>query len=86
MLPASAVPVIIGVASLAAEEVVKDVGALGAIVSTVIDKAEEDDEVFPAASVAVPVNEYDPSLRVDEVIEKAPLLSAVAKPKSVEPL
>ena len=49
------------------------------------DKESEEADTFPDASVAVAVNEYDPSLRVDEVIEKAPLLSAVAEPKSVEP-
>ena len=35
MLPASAVPVIVGVVSLVVEEVVKDEGALGAEVSMV---------------------------------------------------
>ena len=86
MLSASAIPVIVGVASLVVEEVVRDDGALGAVVSTVIDKAEEELEVFPTESVAVVVNEYEPSLRADDVIEKAPLLAAVAEPKSVEPL
>ena len=86
MLPASAVPVIVGVVSLAEEVFDKDEGALGAVVSTVIDKTEEEAEVLPAASVEVAANEYEPSLREDEVIEKFPLLSAVAVPKSVEPL
>ena len=36
---------------------VKDDGALGAVVSTVIDKREDVDEVFPALSVAVAVKE-----------------------------
>ena len=55
---ASAVPVIVGVESFVKEEDVdKDVGASGAVASTVIDKAEEAEEVFPAASVAVAVNE-----------------------------
>ena len=53
---------------------------------TVIDNAEDKGDVFPAASVAVAVNEYEPSLRADEVIEKLPLLLAVAEPKSVDPL
>ena len=48
-----------------------------------IDKAEEEDEVLPAASVAIAVNEYELSLRVVDVIENAPLLSAVADPKLV---
>ena len=56
--PASAVPVIVGVESFVKEEDVdKDVGASGAVVSTVIDKAEDTEEVLPAASVAVAVNE-----------------------------
>ena len=55
--PASAVPVIVGVESLVDEDVDKDVGASGAVVSTVIDRAEEAEEVLPAASVAVAVSE-----------------------------
>ena len=55
--PASAVPVIVGVESFAEEAVDKDVGASGAVASTVIDKAEDAEEVLPAASVAVAVNE-----------------------------
>ena len=55
--PASAVPVIVGVESFAEEDVDKDVGASGAVVSTVIDRAEETEEVLPAASAAVAVNE-----------------------------
>ena len=86
MLLASAVPVIVGVVSFPREVFVKDEGALGAVVSTVIDKAVDDGEVLLAASVAVVVNEYEPSLRADEVIEKAPLLLAVVEPKSVEPV
>ena len=55
--PASAVPVIVGVESFAEEDVDKDIGASGAVVSTVIDKAEEAEDVFPAESAAVAVNE-----------------------------
>ena len=56
--PASAVPEIVGVESFVKEEDVdKDVGASGAVASTVIDKAEDAEEVLPAASVAVAVNE-----------------------------
>ncbi len=54
---ASAVPVIVGVESLVEEDVDKDVGASGAVASIVIDKAEEAEEVLPAESVAVAVNE-----------------------------
>ena len=57
----------------------------GAVASMVIDKEEEED-VLLAASVAVAVKEYVPSLRVEEVTEKAPLLSAVPEPKRVVPL
>ena len=56
--PASAVPVIVGVESFVKDEDVdKDVGASGAVASIVIDRAEEAEDVFPAASVAVAVNE-----------------------------
>ena len=58
MLPASAIPVIVGVVSfVVADSVASDVGALGAAVSTVMDKEEDSDEVLPAASVAVAVKE-----------------------------
>ena len=55
--PASAVPEIVGVVSLAAEEFDKDIGASGAVESIVIERPEEAEEVLPAASVAVAVNE-----------------------------
>ena len=54
---ASAVPEIVGVESLVDEDVDKDAGASGAVASMVIDKAEEAEEVLPAESVAVAVNE-----------------------------
>ena len=58
VLFASAVPVIVGVVSLVVvAAVVNDDGALGAVVSTVIDNAEEAEDVLPAASVAVAVME-----------------------------
>ena len=55
--PASAVPEIVGVESVAAEEVDKDVGASGTVVSIVIESPEEAEEVLPAESVAFAVNE-----------------------------
>ena len=55
--PASAVPEIVGVESLAAEEFDKDVGASGAVESIVIERPEEAEEILPAASVAFAVNE-----------------------------
>ena len=46
----------VGVVSLVVvAAVVNDDGALGAVVSNVIDKAEEAEEVLPAESVAVAV-------------------------------
>ena len=68
------------------ETVDSDVGALGEVVSIIMAKGVEVDEVLPAASVAVVVNEYVPSLRVEDVMEKVPLLSAVSDPKRVLPL
>ena len=55
--PASAVPEIIGVESLVKEEETIVGAASGAVASTVIDRAEEAEDVFPAESVAVAVNE-----------------------------
>ena len=54
--PASEVPIIVGVESLVKDEETIN-GASGAVASTVIDKAEDAEEVLPAASVAVAVNE-----------------------------
>ena len=55
VLPASAVPIIIGVVSLVVVSVVVNVGAAGAVVSTVMLSALDAAEIFPAASVAVTV-------------------------------
>ena len=55
-MPASALPVIVGVVSLVVVAVVvNDVGVPGAVVSTVIDNVEEESEVLLATSVAVAV-------------------------------
>ena len=49
--PASAVPVIVGVESFVTEEIeARAEGATGAIVSIVMDIAEDSGPVFPAAS------------------------------------
>ena len=54
--PASAVPEIVGVESFVkGEEIIN--GASGAVVSIVIDKLEEAEDVFPAESVAFAVSE-----------------------------
>ena len=54
--PASAVPEIIGVESLVNDEETIN-GASGAVASIVIESPEEAEEVLPAESVAVAVNE-----------------------------
>ena len=51
---ASAVPVIVGVELFVTEEeVAKEVGASGDVVSIVMDIEEDFDDIFPAVSVAV---------------------------------
>ena len=56
MLPASAVPSIVGVLILVKAISVVINGAAGAVVSTVIFSPADGTEVFPASSVAVTVN------------------------------
>ena len=53
VLPASAVPTIVGVLMLVNNVSVVITGASGAVVSIVKSSAVEADEVFPAASVAI---------------------------------
>ena len=55
VLPASAVPIIIGVVSLVVVSAVVNVGAAGAVVSIVMLSALDAAEIFPAASFAVTV-------------------------------
>ena len=51
---ASAVPVIVGVELfVVAEDVAKEVGASGALVSIVMDIDEDSEEILPAESVAL---------------------------------
>ena len=58
MESASAVPVIVGVELFVTEEeVAKEVGAFGAVVSIVKEIEEDFDEMLPAESVAVAFNE-----------------------------
>ena len=55
---ASALPVIVGVELFVIEEeVAKEEGALGAVVSIVIEIEADFDEIFPAESVEVAFNE-----------------------------
>ena len=84
----SAVPVIAGVLLFVlVEEVSKEVGASGAVVSIVMEIDEDIEEILPAVSVAVSVREYIPSSRSAEgVIVKAPSLLAIAVPISTSPL
>ena len=87
MLPASALPVIVGVVSfVVVDSVASEMGALGAAVSTVMDKEAEISEVLPAVSVAVVFKEYVPSISAEDVIEKSPFASAISEPNRVEPL
>ena len=59
---ASALPVIVGVESFVTEEeVAKEVGASGAVVSIVMEIDDDFDEILPAESVAVAFIEYSPS-------------------------
>ena len=53
--------------------VVNDIGAIGAVVSTIREKAVEACEVLPAASVAFAVIECVPSLSAVEGEKKNPL-------------
>ena len=56
MLPASAVPSIVGVLILVNAVAVVITGAAGAVVSIVIGSPVDGSDIFPAASVAVTVN------------------------------
>ena len=55
VLPASAIPSIVGVASFVSVVVVFIDGFAGAVASIVIDRASDAAEIFPASSVAVTV-------------------------------
>ena len=81
----SAVPVSVGVLSLGSEVIDKELGASGPVVSIVMEREEDFDEILPAASVAVAVIEYVPSeIAEDGVNENAPLVSAFVVPKVEE--
>ena len=93
---ASAVPVKVGVASLVILSVLEAPlseaairsgadGALGAVVSIVIDKADDATLTLPAASVAFAVMLCTPFARVELVIDQLPEPSAVAVPIRVVP-
>lgn len=91
VLFASAVPVKVGVASLVMLSVLElpvslpadrsgVLGALGAAVSMVTERAEDAAELLPAASVAVAVILWLPAAKVEAVILQLPEPSAVALP------
>src|SRR5215472_18508508 len=95
-LPAGAVPVSFGVVTLVMLSVLDApesdaairsgvVGAAGAVVSMVSDKAPEATLTFPATSVAVALMLRTPWLRVELVMLQLPLPSAVALPIWVAP-
>ena len=70
MLPASAIPSIVGVASFVSDVVVIIDGLPGAVASTVIDKASDAADTFPAASVALTEKAYVQSdIEIDGINE-----------------
>ena len=84
MLPASAIPVIIGVLSLAVEEVAIDDGGFGTVVSTVIYSGVAAAETLPAISLAIAVIVLTPSSRgVFIDIENSPFTSTCCTPINV---
>ena len=86
-LPTSAVPSIVGVVSLVAVVVDVITGASGAVVSISIVISEDAADSFPAASVALTVKLWLPSLNSkNETTTKLPSASAVAVPRDSSPL
>jgi len=93
--PGSAVPVIVGVVVfvvlsvvlLAREPLAKSgvLGAFGAMVSTDTSIPADAAPVLPAASMALTVRVWLPSLKVEEVMLQLPEPSAVAVPRTVVP-
>ena len=74
---ASAIPVIVGVGLFVIEEeVARELGASGAVVSMVMEIAADFVETLPAESVEVAFIEYSPSSRGGGVTVNAPLLFA----------
>lgn len=82
MLPASAVPVIVGLVFFVAPLIVVRIGLSGAVVSTVVVMAVELGDTFPAVSVAVAVIMWAPSPSgVDGVKVQAPVADALEVPR-----
>ena len=88
VLPASAVPLIVGVVSFVVAPDVDIVGLPGAVVSIVNATGSDAVDVFPAASVAVTVKMNAAPCSESEglVIVKEPSVFAVVDPNSAEPL
>jgi len=94
VLPTSAVPVIVGVVTLVTRSVFDDplseagakvsVGTTGAEVSIVSARLLAE-ETLPAASLALALRLWLPSVRTGLVIDQAPEASAIAEPSTVEP-
>ena len=96
LLPASAVPVMVGVAVLVipsmaeipVSEFVSNIGVAGvsgAFVSMVTVNASETIDVLPAASLACTFSSWVPSARVALAMVNLPVASAVAVPRTVVP-
>ena len=86
VLPASAVPVSVGLVLFVAAETVVIAGAFGAVVSTVSVMADDALETLPAASVALAVIVWVACVKaVDGVKLHTPLELAVVVPSVVMP-
>ena len=71
---------------VSAEKLFDAMVVVGAVLSMVTAKVDDATEVLPAASVALTVRVWLPSLKVEEVMLQLPEPSAVAVPNNVVPL
>ena len=86
VLPASAVPLIVGVVTFVVVDDVDIVGCAGFVVSIVNATGSDAVDVFPAASVAVTVKTKSCAESEGLVIVKEPSVFAVVDPNSDDPL
>ena len=86
VLPASAVPSIVGALLLVIFVTVVIIGCVGAIVSILIDNWFDSSEILPSESVDVTVNTYVLSESSVSVIEKLPPKSATEVNSDTMPL
>ena len=70
---------------VSAEKLFDAMVVVGAVLSMVTAKVDDATEVLPAASVALTVRVWLPSLKVEEVMLQLPEPSAVAVPRTVVP-